>query len=132
MIVTHRKSGLAVTIQAGNHTLISDVEPSLGGKDDGPNPHALLEAALGACTSITVQMYANRKGWPLKSCSASVMFIQEDKDAIIISRTVEFEGPLDGEQKSRLLEIADKCPIHQVLTRGVKIMTSMKPTSISV
>jgi putative redox protein len=126
MISTHLKSGLSVDILMGKHAMVSDVDEKLGGKDDGPNPHEILEAALGACTSITVQMYANRKGWILKSCNTSVMFIQEDQDAIVISRTVTLDGNLNDEQKTRLLEIADKCPIHKVLTRGVKVVSSLK------
>ena len=130
MISTKHKDGLSVSIQAGKNTFISDVDEKLGGKDEGPDPHALLEAALGACTSITVQMYANRKGWPLQACNTDVMFIQENADAIVISRTIELVGPyLDDEQKTRLLEIAEKCPIHRVLTRGVKIVSALKVKS---
>jgi putative redox protein len=121
MIKSERKSGLAVKIQLGTHELVADVMPDLGGQDEGPDPHRLLEAALGACTTITVQMYANRKGWKLDSCDAVVRFTQEDEKAIVIERLITFRGELDAGQKARLLEIADKCPIHRVLTRGVKV-----------
>ena len=126
MISTHRKDGFSISITVGNHSLLSDVKPSLGGKDEGPDPHEILEAALGACTSITVQMYANHKGWKLTSCNADVKFIQEDKDAIVIERSIGLEGDLDAAQKQRLFEIAEKCPIHLVLTRGAKITSTLK------
>lgn len=124
MTHTHRQSGYVTTVRSGTHTFISDVPPALGGTDAGPDPHALLESALGACTSITVQMYANRKGWKLESCDAQVRFIKEDKEGIVLERKIEFHGELDADQKKRLFEIAEKCPIHQVIVRGAKVESS--------
>jgi putative redox protein len=121
MTKTHLKSGYVVDVHSGSHEFISDVDAKLGGTDAGPGPHELLESALAACTTITVQMYANRKGWKLTSCDATVRFTKEDKESIVIERVIEFHGELDQEQRKRLLEIADKCPIHEVLARGVKI-----------
>jgi putative redox protein len=123
MIEARRKSGYSTLIRVDAHTFVSDVDPSLGGTDEGPDPHELIEAALGACTSITVQMYANRKGWKLESCNARVKFVREDREAIVLERVVEFTGDLDEAQTARLFEIAEKCPIHGVLSRGAKIET---------
>jgi putative redox protein len=123
MIQTKHLEALAYTIQINAHRLISDVKSSSGGTDKGPDPHELIEAALGACTSITVQMYANHKGWNLKACDATVKFIQENSEGIVMERSLTLEGDLDESQKERLLQIAEKCPIHQLLTRGVKIDT---------
>ncbi len=125
MITTHRESGYVTKIQSGTHALVSDVPPALGGADTGPDPHALLEAALGACTTITVQMYANRKGWPLEGCDTEVRFAKEDKEGIVLERKISIRGPLDAEQKKRLFEIAEKCPIHQVLVRGAKVESTL-------
>ena len=121
MITTHRRDGFAADIKIRMHMLLSDVSAKLGGKDSGPSPHDLLEAALGACTTITVQMYAERKGWKLTSCDAAVKFIREDKESIVIERVITFQGELDDDQKKRLFEIAEKCPVHEVLTRGTKV-----------
>jgi len=123
VIQTHRREKLIVDIQAGTHQMISDVRSEIGGTDVGPSPHEILEAALGACTSITVQMYANRKGWKLESCDAQVKFIQEDKQKIVLERVIELKGELDDTQKQRLFEIAGKCPIHEVLTRSVEVQS---------
>ena len=126
MVQAKRRSQLTIDIEAGKHSIVSDVSPSLGGLDLGPSPHQILETALATCTSITVQMYANRKGWPLESCNVQVQFVQEDKEAIVIERTLEFLGPLNDEQKKRLFQIAEKCPIHEVLVRGSKVLTKTK------
>ena len=125
MVKTQRKDGYSILVHSGTHEFVSDVDAKLGGKGEGPSPHDLLEAALGACTSITVQMYANRKGWKLTSCDASVKFLKEDKESIVIERVIDFQGELDDEQRKRLLEIAEKCPIHEILTRGAKFESRM-------
>ena len=128
MISTHHLSGLTYEVKTGGeglHKIIADVKPESGGKDLGPDPHEILEAALGACTSITVQMYANHKQWNLTSCNATVKFIQEDGEAIVIERTLTLEGEIDETQRQRLLQIAEKCPIHRVLARGVTIRTAL-------
>lgn len=126
MIQAHRQQGYSIEIRSGTHSLTSDVAEKLGGGNAGFGPHELLEAALGACTSITVQMYANRKGWKLDSCDATVRFVREDKEAIVIERLIRLQGELDGEQRKRLFEIAEKCPIHEVLMRGAKIESRLE------
>src|SRR5947209_570316 len=99
MIKSHRHDGLAVKVETESHELLADVKPALGGQDSGPSPHELLEAALGACTTITVQMYANRKGWKLESCDTTVRFVREDKEKIVIERVIELKGELDATQR---------------------------------
>lgn len=125
MVLGIRKENLAASIRAGNFEIISGVSPAKGGKDEGPDPHELLEAALAACTIITVQMYANRKEWKLDSTSVEIKIESESKAGTVIQRNVTFTGDLDDEQRQRLLAIADKCPIHILLEGKVEIKTAM-------
>jgi putative redox protein len=125
-VVDGRRFGnLAAEVVAREHKIVSGVQAKLGGNDEGADPHELLEAALAACTIITVQMYANRKAWDLKSCTASVRVISEGKQTLI-SREVSFKGELTSDQREKLLEIADKCPIHNLLQSEVKIETKLR------
>ncbi len=126
MIVTGtRKENLVAEITVGQHTLISGVPEKLGGHDEGPSPHELLQAALIGCTILTVQMYANRKQWPLESTEVKVVIESENKEETRLSREVHFVGNLDAEQKERLLDIANKCPIHQLLHSRISVTTTM-------
>lgn len=120
MVSGQRQELLVAKMVAGNFSIISGVQASLGGHDEGPNPHELLEAALVACTIITVQMYADRKGIPLESTDVVVKIISEGSETVI-SREISFRGNLTDEQKNRLAEIADKCPIHKLLESKVTI-----------
>ena len=124
MVTGKRFGELAATVRAGSFEITSGVSTAQGGGDEGPDPHEILQAALTACTIITVQMYANRKGWKLQSTDVRVEIVSEDKSGTVIKREVKFEGDLDDEQRARLLEIADKCPIHRLLEGSVKINTS--------
>lgn len=118
-------------ISAGTHTLAADVSKEIGGEDSAPNPHELLLASLGACTAITVQMYAKRKGWDLQAVNVNVKEEQvENPDApggkiTKFTRTIEFTGDLNQEQVDGLRTIADKCPIHKLLSGPTKIETSV-------
>jgi putative redox protein len=123
MVEGKRIEKLAVEIKSGAHTWLADVPAKLGGADRGPGPHELLESALTACTIITVQMYANRKGWPLTSTNVKVTVDKEGAESHI-AREISFVGELSDEQKARLLEIADKCPIHKLLTSHISITTT--------
>ena len=122
-------------VTAGHHGLVSD-EPRPIGDDAGPTPYDLLLAGLGACTSMTVRMYADRKGWPLErvrvtlrhsrihakdcaDCETSTGFVEH------IDRDIELSGDLDDIQRQRLLHIAERCPVHQTLTSEVRIATSL-------
>ncbi|MBM3546668.1 MAG: OsmC family protein [Alphaproteobacteria bacterium] len=123
-------------IRAGRHTLSADEPTSVGGNDEGPSPYDLLASALGACTSMTIRMYAERKGWPVERITVRLYHEKvhardcadcEAKPQKIdrIERQIRLEGPLDGEQRKRLLEIADKCPVHQTLTRANEVTTTL-------
>jgi putative redox protein len=123
-------------ITVGRHELVSD-EPHPIGDDAGPTPYDLLLAALGACTSMTVRMYANRKGWPLQQVRVTLRHARihakdcsdcETSNAWIdrIDCEVELTGDLDDTQRQRLLHMADRCPVHQTLTSEVRIATSLR------
>jgi putative redox protein len=118
------------SIAIGPHHLMADEPELVGGADTGPQPHDFLLAALGACTAITVRMYAERKGWPLTGID--VRLEQDAKaDGHHIRRAVTLEGPLDETQRTRLLEIANKCPVHKTLTHPIHIATELVPPRVS-
>lgn len=129
MIEAHKKNNnkdnYVVEITDGRHQLLSDVSAKLGGTDVASNPHEILESALAACTIITVQMYANRKSLNLQSTNVKVS-VDKEGDESHITREISFVGDLTSEQRQRLLEIADKCPIHKLLTSHVSISTLVK------
>ena len=112
------------TITTATNTLIADEPLELDGKDLGFSPKELLAAALGSCTIITLKMYANHKGWDLTDVKIDVTFdwIAETSKSVF-SRKIELIGNLSDEQKDRLLKIADKCPVHKVLTNLTEIET---------
>jgi putative redox protein len=119
-------------ITAGDHTLIADEPRGAGGSDAGPDPYSFLLAALGACTSMTLQLYARHKGIPLEKVQVSLRNarihakdceICDSKEGKIeqIERYISLTGPLTDEQKQRLLEIAQRCPVHKTLTSEIVI-----------
>ena len=101
----------------------SDEEVEKGGEDTGATPHELLLAALGSCTAMTLKVYAGRKGWPLRDVHVLLNAVNAD-GAYVISRQVTMDGDLDAEQRQRLLEIADKCPVHKTLSGSITIKTT--------
>lgn len=113
---------LVVKSTVRTHTLISDTSVASGGQDEGMNPHEILETALAACTAITLKMYAKRKNMALDDVHVEVTTVSEGKDSVL-SRKVQLVGSLSSEDKTRLMEIADKCPIHKLLTSNVTIQT---------
>ncbi|MEM7410471.1 MAG: alpha/beta fold hydrolase [Myxococcota bacterium] len=122
-------------IQIGPHRLRADEPPSVGGDDSGPTPYGLLSAALGACTTMTMRMYADRKKWPLERVSVSVRHAKihakdcescetETGKVDRFERALRIEGPsLSDDQRARLVEIADRCPVHRTLHSEVEIRT---------
>jgi putative redox protein len=112
-------------IRTATNLLIADEPAASGGEDLGFSPEELLAASLSACTCATLRMYADRKGWiELTGVTVDIVFTrQQDMSSIV--RNVTLEGPLSEEQRKRLLTIANKCPIHQVLTHPVIIETSL-------
>jgi putative redox protein len=135
VVVASVGGGYAQNIQAREHTLPADEPVAVGGTDTGPDPYELLLASLGACTSMTVQMYAKRKGWPLTAVSVRLrhqkVHAQDCADCEqtntyvdVIEKDVDLTGDLTAEQRARLLEIADRCPVHRTLTGQVRIRSS--------
>lgn len=124
MVVTATSSGgYKVALQAGRHDWQSDKPVGEEGSDAGPTPHELLLGSLAACKAITVQMYAQRKGWPLTGVNISLGYQQVKGDSILekFDGEIQFLGELTGEQRLRLHEIAAKCPVHRILTSPVEI-----------
>jgi putative redox protein len=113
-----------VTITSGRHSLISDEPKSLGGQDAGPAPYDLLLASLGACTAITLRMYANRKQLALRSVHVNLRFIRRE-DGAHIDRVLTLDGDLTQEQRNRMVEIAEKTPVTLTLKAGTTIHTAL-------
>jgi putative redox protein len=109
-------------IQIGPHTLASDEPQDGSGDDSGPAPHELLVAALGSCTSMTVKLYADRKEWPLEAVHV-VLNGRHEEGGFLIERTLHVAGALTGEQKARLVAIAEKCPVAKTLKGTIRIST---------
>lgn len=115
----------AVAIKVGRHDILADEPVSLGGQDAGPPPFGLLVAALGACTAATLKMYAERKGWPLRSIQVDLRYLRPQADgADRIERTLVIEG-LNDAQQARLAEVAERTPVTLALKGGVAIDTRL-------
>jgi putative redox protein len=126
----------AEIVTSGRHVLLADEPLANGGNDTGPDPYDYLLAALGSCTAMTLRVYARMKKWPLQKVRVQLAHDKiyaadcadcETKEGKVdrIERTVVLEGPLDDEQRERLLEIADRCPVHKTLTSEIKIVTRL-------
>jgi putative redox protein len=131
-----RKGKLQQRIAMRDHMLTADEPEDLGGMDSGPTPYDLLLAALGACTSMTLRMYADRKAWPVERVRVDLTHKRihaedcaecETKTGMIdvLTRDIAVIGDLTGEQREKLREIADKCPVHRTITHEMLIPTKI-------
>ena len=134
VIVRGDAAGFAQEIEIGPHRLKGDEPIAFGGTDTGPSPYDFLLAALGTCTSMTISFYARRKGWPLEKVTVSLQHAKihaidcaecETKVGKIdrIELEIELTGALTTEQRAKLMEIADRCPVHQTVTSEIDIKT---------
>lgn len=137
VIIRGSAAGFAQQIQAGKHQLTADEPIELGGTDTGLSPYDLLLAALGSCTSMTIAFYARQRKWPLQEVVISLWHSRihaadcaecETREGKIdrIEREIQLIGPLTAEQRSKLMEMADKCPVHRTLTSEINIKTKEK------
>lgn len=135
-VVHGSAKGFAQEITVGQHLLRADEPKALGGTDTGPNPYDLLISALGACTSMTLSLYARRKQWPLEAVTVRLRHSKvhaadcadcETEEGMLdrIERDVELHGDLTEEQRKRLLDIANQCPVHKTLTSEIDIRTRL-------
>ena len=136
VIVRGSAEGFAQQIQVGSHQLLADEPESMGGTNTGPNPYDLLLAALGSCKAMTVGIYARRKQWPLEQITVSLRHSKihaadcaecETKAGKIdrIECDLQLTGSITAEQRSRLLEIANMCPVHRTLKAEIEIETQL-------
>lgn len=136
VIVKDTGGKLTMDVMVGDHHLTADEAKAIGGQELGPAPHEFLLVGLGACTAMTVKLYAARKQWPLEhvavrlsrrkvkasdcpDCATTEGEVEE------MTREITLEGPLDPDMRARLLEIANKCPVHRTLTGEIKIRTTL-------
>lgn len=127
--VTARSDGqpYVVDLDDGTHQWTADEPAPVGGGDTGPNPMQLLCSSLAACTAITVRMYAARKEWPLLGVGVRITMNPQgtgQDDGTVLQRTLTFEGDLDDAQRKRLLQIANACPVHKILTGKITVPTA--------
>ena len=125
-------SGYRVEVRAGGHAFAADEPVAVGGTDAGPTPYEYLLGALSSCMAMTLRMYADRKGWPLEGVHVQLRTgrshgadcehcAAEDVGITRVERRIALSGPLAHEQRTRLLQIADRCPLKQTLERGIRV-----------
>jgi putative redox protein len=140
-VVTRTQGHYRTEIAAGRHTLVADEPASVGGDDAGPTPYDYLLAALGSCTGMTLRMYADRKDWPLEEATVRLSHEKvhaEDCDHCDtdrgkvdrIRREIELTGELEDQQRDRLLEIANKCPVHRTLHSEIDVQSSLRTATV--
>ena len=138
VVVRLGAAGFRTEIEAGQHALVADEPVEVGGTNGGPTPYDLLAASLGSCTAMTIRIVAERRGWPLEGVVVGLRHRRvHEKDCETCAtervgidqfdRWIELSGPLTEDQRAALLQIADRCPVGQTLTRGVRIAAVAPP-----
>ena len=136
LVVSERDRKFSQTIQSDDHRWIADEPAAVGGSNLGPDPYEHLLAALGSCTAMTMRMYANRKKWPVEHISIELDHSrdhgadcsecdEEHKQIDVITRAVSITGDLDDKQRARMMEIADKCPVHRTMHNKLVVKTNV-------
>lgn len=126
----HESGTYTQRIQIGKHSLLADEPVELGGDDAGPNPHDLFDASLAACKAITLLMYARRRDMQLDGVDIEVTRDEsgERQGQYRLNVSLDLHGDLDQAQRQRLAEIADRCPVHKLMTQTtIEVQTSLKP-----
>ena len=129
-------TGFRTEVEVGGHRLVVDEPTAVGGSDEGPTPYEMVLAGLGACTAMTLRIYADRKKWPLERARISLRHrkvhaqdcIDCDQKATrmdVVDRIITLEGALTAEQRAKLLEIANRCPVHQTLQSKIQVNTTL-------
>lgn len=120
----HEQGKLRQELYIGRHHLVADEPVSMGGEDEGPSPFEYLAAGLASCTAITLRMYAQRKNWPLENAEIHVS-VEQEGDTTRFTRQIDLIGPLLPEHRQRLLDIANRCPVHKALSGKIEIKTAL-------
>jgi uncharacterized OsmC-like protein len=134
VVVSGPATGFRTEVEVGGHHLVVDEPTAVGGADEGPTPYEMLLAGLGACTAMTLRIYADRRKWPLERALISLRHRKEHaKDCIdcetkparmdVVDRVITLEGSLTEEQRAKLLEIAERCPVQQTLGSKIQVNT---------
>lgn len=134
VVVVGPATGFRTEVDVGRHHLVVDEPVAVGGADAGPSPYEMLLAALGACTAMTLRIYADRRKWPLEQVRVSLqhrkVHAQDCADCDrkparmdVVDRVVFLDGALTDEQRTKLLEIADRCPVHQTMQGKIQVNT---------
>ncbi|MBU0655812.1 MAG: OsmC family protein [Gammaproteobacteria bacterium] len=120
-----KEGAYTCNIKAGKHEMVADEPVPLGGDDLGAAPYQYLKAALGACTAMTLRMYAERKKWLVEDVIVTLSHSRDSNKQSVFSRDIKIVGELTDDQRERLLDIADRCPVHKTLSHGATVLSKL-------